>query len=64
MTEALILLFFLSCLSICLVDLNRGFLVCVATGLLQDLLRKLMPGQPLYFTVLVGVMVAATNTVK
>ena len=62
MTEALILLFFLSCLSICLVDLNRGFLVCVATGLLQDLLRKLMPGQPLYFTVLVGVMVAATLT--
>ena len=60
MTEICILLFFLICLSISLTDLNKGFLICVLIGLLQDPLRKLMPGQPVYFSVLVGVMVAAT----
>jgi hypothetical protein len=62
MIEAIMLLLFLTCFSLCLVDLNRGFLLCVVTGLLQDPLRKLMPNQPVYFTVLVGIMVGATFT--
>ncbi len=60
MIQAVILLLFLCCFSLCLVDLRKGFLVCVIIGLLQDLLRKLMPDQPVYFTVLVGAMMGAT----
>lgn len=60
MTELCILLFLMICLCICLFDLSSGFIVCVIIGMLQDPLRKILPGQPVYLTVLVGVMVAAT----
>ncbi len=60
MIEALVLLIVMSCLSLCLVDINKGFLACVVTGLLQDLIRKIMPDQPVIFSVLVGGLVAAT----
>ena len=34
-------------------DWRRGLLLCVVVGFLQDPLRKLAPGQPVYFVVLV-----------
>ena len=37
-----------------------GFLLCVVVALVQDPLRKLVPGEPVYFVVLVGVVFGAT----
>ena len=42
-----------------LLDWRKGLALCVITALLQDPLRKLTPGQPVYFVVLVGVVFAA-----
>lgn len=40
-------------------DWRRGLFVAVPVALLQDPLRKLVPGQPLVYVVLVGVVIAA-----
>lgn len=40
-------------LLICLMDWRRGLLICLAVGFLQDPLRKVIPGEPIYLTVLV-----------
>ncbi|MGH9761647.1 MAG: hypothetical protein ACREDR_19250 [Blastocatellia bacterium] len=45
---------------ICLADWRIGVFVCVVAGFLLDPIRKLMPGEPVYLTALVGVFVAAT----
>jgi hypothetical protein len=39
-----------------LFDWRRGLLLCLAVGFLQDPLRKITPGQPVAFVVLVGVV--------
>lgn len=43
----------------CVLDWRRGLLLCLAIGFLQDPLRKITPGQPVAFVVLVGVFFAA-----
>ena len=45
---------------ICLLDWRKGIFVCILVGFLQDPIRKMVPGQPVYFVVLIGVFVAAT----
>ncbi len=45
-------------LGVALVDWRKGLLACIAVGFLQDPLRKLWPGEPIYLTALVGVLVA------
>jgi len=45
---------------VCLLDWRRGIFVCILVGFLQDPLRKIVPGQPVYFVVLIGLFVAAT----
>jgi hypothetical protein len=42
-----------------LLDWRRGLAICVLIGIAQDPLRKLAPGQPIYYVVLVGVIFAA-----
>ncbi len=42
----------------CFVDLRVGLYATVAAGLLQDPLRKLIPGEPVYVTALVAVFAA------
>jgi hypothetical protein len=37
-------------------DWRKGLLVCVLVGVMQDPLRKVAPGQPLYYVLLVGVV--------
>lgn len=51
---------FLAALVYALFDWRRGLLVCFVIGFLQDPARKLAPGQPVYFVVLVAVAFAAT----
>jgi hypothetical protein len=45
---------------VCLLNWRTGIYVCLIAGFLQDTFRKLVPGEPVYFTVLVGLFVMAT----
>lgn len=47
---------------IALIDWKRGLALSVVTGLLQDPMRKMVDGQPVYFVVLVGVVFGAAVT--
>jgi len=40
-------------LLVCFIDWRKGIFVCLVIGFLQDPLRKLVVGEPVYFTVLV-----------
>lgn len=45
-------------LGVALANWRNGLFACIAVGFLQDPLRKLWPGEPIYLTALVGVLVA------
>ena len=47
-------------LAICLIQWRIGFFICLIMGFLQDPIRKSMPEEPVYFTVLIGVFIAVT----
>lgn len=55
MNELTLILLTLTCL-MALLDWRRGLVLCLVMGALQDPLRKLAPGQPVYYVVLVGVI--------
>ncbi|MFN7986209.1 MAG: hypothetical protein U0529_01975 [Thermoanaerobaculia bacterium] len=59
MSSALFLVLFAAVL-LCLSDFRKGIIVIAAVGLLQDLVRKLAPGQPTYLMGLVFIAFAAT----
>jgi len=49
-------------LGVCLTDWKRGLLVAIAIGFLQDIIRKMMPGQPIYMVLLfVPFLIAAVS---
>jgi len=41
-------------------DWRKGLLMCIFIGVAQDPLRKLAPGQPTYYVVLVGLLFGLT----
>ena len=45
---------------LCLANWRAGFLLCLVAGCLQDPIRKSIPGEPIYLTVLVYVFAGAT----
>jgi hypothetical protein len=45
--------------ALALLDWRKGLAMCVLVGIAQDPLRKLAPGQPIYYVVLIGVIFAA-----
>jgi hypothetical protein len=47
-------------LGICLTNWRLGLLVCLFVGCLQDPIRKIIPGEPVYLTVLIFIYAAAT----
>lgn len=47
-------------LAFCVVNWRAGLTICLLVGFLQDPLRKVMPGEPVFFTALVGAPLAAT----
>jgi hypothetical protein len=51
---SLILLLLLGTLTI--LDWRQGMLICVVVGVLQDPMRKMAPGQPVYYVLMVGVI--------
>ena len=58
MTEITLLLVAMAAL-LAFTNWRWGLFLCVLTGLLQDPLRKIIPNQPAYFVVLVGVVFGA-----
>lgn len=54
----LTLLLLLALGMITLLDWRKGLLMCVVMGIAQDPLRKVAPGQPVYYVLLVGVIFA------
>ncbi len=55
-----LLLVLVTATAVCLYDFRRGVVIVAAAGLLQDLVRKLAPGQPAYLMAIVFVVFAAT----
>ena len=45
---------------VCVSDFRKGILIVAGTGLAQDLVRKMAPGQPTYLMGLVFVVFAAS----
>jgi hypothetical protein len=54
-----VLMFLLAVCVFAVKNWRHGFALCVAAALIQDPLRKLVPGQPVYFVLFVAVVFAA-----
>ena len=48
------------CCMLAVIDWRKGLVICVLVGISQDPLRKLAPGQPVYYVVFVGLVFAVT----
>lgn len=55
----LILIIGIISLGLCLADWRKGMFVCIAAGFLQDPIRKIIPGEPVYLSALAVVFVIA-----
>lgn len=60
MTEAEVFYILGLGLVVCFLDWRLGVSISIVAGFLQDVLRKLLPGEPIYLTVVVGVFVITT----
>jgi hypothetical protein len=60
-TEATIALLMVAGL-LTILDWRKGLVICVFVGITQDPLRKLVPNQPVYYVLLVGIIFAAAWT--
>ena len=60
MTDLEVYALIIIALAICFANWRVGVLVCVAIGFLQDPVRKVMPGEPVFFTALVGAPLVIT----
>ena len=59
MNQLTMVMLSLAC-ALAMIDWRQGLMLCVVIGVLQDPLRKLAPGQPVYYVILVGVLFGAT----
>jgi len=50
----------LICLGVCMSDWRKGLFVCIAIGFLQDPTRKMIPGEPVFVSMMVGLFVVIT----
>jgi len=55
----LVLILAVGGLAVCVADWRSGMLICILVGFLSDTVRKVVPDQPIYFVVVVGVFVGA-----
>jgi hypothetical protein len=60
MSEAEVIALAVLGLTICLANWRAGVFVCLISGFLLDPIRKIVPGEPVYLTALVGVFLLAT----
>lgn len=60
MNELDILIAVIVILPVCYFYWRAGIFVCIAAGFLQDTIRKLVPGESVYYSVMIVVFVAAT----
>ncbi len=55
----LTLMLLLAAAAMAFINWRQGLILCVLTAILQDPLRKMIPGQPVYFVVMVGAVFGA-----
>src|SRR5215469_12786920 len=60
MSEIEVIALSILALAICFSNWRAGVMVCLVAGFLMDPIRKTVPGQPVYLTGLVGVLLLAT----
>ena len=60
MTDLEVFALLIVALALCIANWRAGVSLCLLVGFLQDPLRKLTPGEPVYFTALIGLPLAAT----
>jgi hypothetical protein len=60
MSEAEVIALAVLGLAICLTNWRAGVFVCLISGFLLDPIRKIVPGEPVYLTAVVGVFLLAT----
>ena len=60
MNELDILIAVILTLPVCYFYWRAGIFICIAVGFLQDPIRKLVPDEPVYYSVMIVVFVAAT----
>ena len=60
MTEFIVFLFLALGLLICVSDWRKGIFLCIIVGFLQDPMRKILPGEPLYITAMIALFAFAT----
>lgn len=60
MNELDILIAVILTLPVCYFYWRAGIFICIAVGFLQDPIRKLVPNEPVYYSVMIVVFVAAT----
>lgn len=60
MTDLEVIALLLIACALCVANWRLGILICLVVGFLQDPLRKLITGEPVYLTALVGVPLFAT----
>ncbi|MDQ5845791.1 MAG: hypothetical protein M3539_10915 [Acidobacteriota bacterium] len=60
MTDYVLLIAAIFALAVCVTNWRAGFLICLVVGCLQDPIRKLIPGEPIYITSFVLIFVLAT----
>jgi hypothetical protein len=60
MSEYTLLIIAVAGLVLCVTNWRLGFLVCIMVGCLQDPIRKIIPGEPVYLTSAILIYVGAT----
>jgi hypothetical protein len=60
MNESIFIAFVFIGILICLADWRKGIFLCIIIGFLQDPIRKIIPGEPLYITALIALFAFAT----
>ncbi|HXM47354.1 MAG TPA: hypothetical protein VN956_05755 [Pyrinomonadaceae bacterium] len=60
MTDYILLGLAVISLGICVANWRIGFLLCIIVGCVQDPIRKIIPGEPIYMTSAILIYVAAT----
>lgn len=60
MTELFVFVLIFWGILICLADWRKGIFLCIIIGFLQDPIRKIMSGEPLYLTAMIALFAFAT----
>jgi hypothetical protein len=60
MNESILVALIFVGIFICLADWRKGIVLCIIVGFLQDPIRKMVPGEPLYITAMIALFAFAS----